>query len=183
MKQIFSALAVIIMITSSKNSGAQNTNEVAFNNSTSTVNLPANFPDKKTSETKVTYLKVTQVNISAVRNFIRYHKNVSDERWFKTKDGYIANFLSKGIDTRIVYDDKGRWLYNIFVYSEDKMPFNIRHSVKSQYYDDDITEIRQYETRDKTVYIVFMKDQQSNTEILKVSDSEMEDITPHGKKN
>ena len=138
MKQIFSTLAVIIMITSSKNSGAQNNNEVAFNNSTSIVNLPAKSPAKKTFETKVThvkvtYLKATQVNIKAVRHFIRSFKNITDARWFQTQDGYVANFLSKGIDTRIVYDDKGRWLYNLLVYTEDKLPFNIRDRVKSQY--------------------------------------------------
>src|SRR3954468_17816125 len=123
MKQIFSAIACLTIIISPKNSGAQSSNEIAFNNSTSVIDLSANPTNKNTPETKVTYLKVTQVNISAVRHFIRYHKNVSDERWFRSKDGYIANFLSKGIDTRIVYDDMGRWLYNLRVYTEDKLPF------------------------------------------------------------
>jgi hypothetical protein len=180
MKQIFSAIACLLMIISSKNSAAQSDSEIAFNNSTSIIDLPANPTNKNTSGTKVTYLKVTQVNMSAVRHFMRSHKNVSDERWFRTKDGYIANYLSKGIDTRIVYDEQGRLLYNLLVYTEDKLPFNIRHRVKSQYYDDDITEIRQYETRDKTVYIILMKDQQSDTKILQVSDDEIKDVTPHG---
>ena len=95
-----------MMMISSKNSAAQSDSEIAFNNSTSIIDLPANPTDKNTSGTKVTYLKVTQVNMNAVRHFMRFHKKVSDERWFSTKDGYIANFLSKGIDTRIVYDDK-----------------------------------------------------------------------------
>src|SRR6266542_3607345 len=180
MKQIFSALTVIIMIISSKNSGAQ-TNEVAFNNPTSIVDLPAKSTDKKMFETKVTHEKVPQVNIKAVRHFTRSHKNISDARWFRTEDGYIANFLSKAIDTRIVYNDKGRWLYNLLVYSEDKLPFNIRDRVKSQYYDDDIIEVYQYELNNKTVYIIRLKDQQSNIKTLKVSDSEMEDITQHKK--
>jgi len=181
MKQIFSALVVIIMIISSKTSIAQSKNDLVFNDTSDAGDMSLESPDKNKSERKLTYVKVTQVNINAVRHFIRSHKNVSDERWFKTKDGYIANFLSKGIDTRIVYDDKGRWLYNLLVYTEDKLPLDIRHRVKSEYYDDNITEIRQYETRDKTVYIVLMKDQQSNTKILKVSDDELKDVTPHGK--
>lgn len=184
MKQIFSTLAVILMITLSENCIAQSKNDVAFNDSPNVADMPFN-PDKNTFETKgthakATYLRATQVNINAVRHFTRSYKNIEDARWFKTDDGYIANFLSKGIDTRIVYDDKGRWLHNIFVYTEDKLSFNMRHRVKSEYYDDDITEVRQYETRDKTVYIIFMKDQQSNTKVLQVTDDEIKDVTPHG---
>ena len=185
MKQIFSTLAVILIITLTKNADAQNQNDMVFNNSSNVADMLLQSPDKNTSETKntrekVTYLKVTQVNIIAIRHFLRSHENISDARWFKTEDGYIANFLSKGIDTRIVYDDKGRWLYNLLVYTEDRLPLDIRHRVKSEYYDDDITEIRQYEARDKTVYIILMKDQQSNTKVLQVSDDETKDVTPHG---
>ena len=67
------------------------------------------------------------------------------------------------------------------VFSEDKLLFNIRHRIKSEYYDNDITEVRQYETRDKTVYIVFIKDNQSNIKILQVSDEEIKEVTPHEK--
>src|SRR5262245_4341343 len=139
MKQVFSAIALLIMMITSKNSGAQSNNEIAFNNFTGFIDLPANAVDNKASAAKVTYLKVTQVNISAVRHFVRFHKKVTDERWFRTKDGYIANFLSKGIDTRIVYDEQGRWLYNLLGYTEDRLPIDIRHRVMSQYYDDKIT--------------------------------------------
>ena len=179
MKQIFSAIGFLLVMILSTNASAQSDNEIVFNNSTSIIDLPANSTGKNTSGTKATYLKITQVNINAIRHFIHYHKNVSDERWFKTKDGYIATFLSKGIDTRIVYDIEGRWLYNLLVYTEDRLPLDIRHRVKSEYYDDKITEIRQFETRDKTVYIVLIKDQQSIEKILKVSDDELKDVTPY----
>ena len=181
MKKIFAALSVILMIILSESSGAQSKNDFVFNDSSTPGDISLKSPDETKSEKKLTYVKITQVNISAVRHFIRYHKNVSDERWFKTKDGYIANFLSKGIDTRIAYDDKGRWLYNLLVYTEDRLPLDIRHRVKSEYYDDSITEINQYETSAKTVYIILMKDQQSNEKILEVNDNEMKEITTHGK--
>jgi hypothetical protein len=186
MKQIISAIAFLLIITLSKNSGAQSKNDLAYNNFSPVEDISLKSPDNKAFETKIThskvaYLKATQVDIKAVRHFIRSHKNVSDERWFRTEDGYIANFVSKGIDTRILYDGNGRWLCDLLVYTEDRLPSDIRHRVKSQYYDDDLTEIRQYETRDKTVYIILTKDQQSNTKILKVGEGEMEEITTHEK--
>src|SRR6478672_9702175 len=100
MKQILSTLAVILMITLTKNADAQNQNDVAFNNSSNAADMLVQSPDKNTSETKstrekVTYLKVTQVNIIAMRHFLRSYKNISDARWFKTEEGFIANFLSK----------------------------------------------------------------------------------------
>jgi len=183
MKKIFSASAVILIITLSENSGAQSKNDIVFNDSSIPGNILLKSPDENNSETKLTYLKATQVNINAMRHFIRSYKNVSGERWFKTKDGYIANFLLKGIDTRIAYDDKGRWLYNLLAYTEDRLPHDIRHRVKSEYYDDNISEINQFELRDKTVYIIILKDQQSNEKILQVSDDGIKEVTPQKKNN
>src|SRR4051794_31493865 len=101
MKHLFSAITFLIVTTLAKSSDAQSNKEIAFDNIGSIIDLPTNSINKNPPETKATYIKVTLVKIDAVRDFIRYHKNVSDERWFKIKDGYIVNFLSKGIDKRI----------------------------------------------------------------------------------
>jgi len=195
MKQVCLAIAVILMIASSKNSGAQSSNDAAFKNSTPADNLKTKSPGKKMSKAKVTTvnanvlrdfigshknlseIKVTRVNIKAVRDFIRKYENVSDVKWFKTEGGYIARFLSKGIDTRIVYNERGRWFYNVFAYTEANLPFDLRDMVKSKYYDNDILAVYQYEFRDKTVYILRMQDKQSNMVTLKVCDGEIKDIT------
>lgn len=167
MKKIFSALAVIVMIALSKNSGAQSKSDVAFNSAPYAVNMPLKSPDKKTFETKV-----TEVNIKAVSSY----KSASDVRWFKTEGGFIANFLSRGVDTRIVYSNKGNWLYNLLTYMEDNMAYDIRKMVKSNYYDYDIAVVFEYKLHNGTVYIIRMRDESKGLKILRISDGEMEEI-------
>ena len=125
-------------------------------------------------------IKATAVNIIAVRDFTRVHKHVTDPKWFKTEGGYLASFLSKEIFRKIVYDEKGNWLYNLLEYTEAQMSFEIRHMVKSRYYDNDILLIHQYEfPNNKTVYLLRMQDRRSNIVTLKLCNGEMEYITPH----
>jgi|SRR6476620_9389192 len=169
MKQIVSALAVIAMMIAAKNSSAQSKSDLAINNTSIAVNMPLRSPDKKTFETKV-----TTVNVKAVRDFTRSYKGI-EARWFKTEGGYIANFLSNGIDNRIVYNDHGGWLYNLLTYTEDHLPTDVRNMVKSNYFDYDITVVFQYELKEGFVYIIKMKDQ-SNVKMIRVCDGEMEEI-------
>ena len=176
MKQIFPMIAVVIMIAASKNSGAQSKSDLAINTLAYTVNMPLKLPDKKTFE-----INVMQVNIKAVRKFIRCHKNISDERWFKIEGGYIANFLSGNIDTRIVYNNNGNWLYNLFFYTEDKLQPEIRNMVKSNYYDYEISFVFEYKFYDRIVYVIRIRDQSKNLKVLRICDGEMEEITDYMK--
>ena len=195
MTHIFLIVA-FIMIASCNNTGAQSNK--AFKHFSYTDYATAKSPDKKNHKARLSNInsnelnsfvqshkiqseiKVTAVNIKAVRDFIRSHVQVTDPKWFRTEGGYLASFLSKGIFRKIVYDHNGRWLYNLLEYTEDNLAFEVRHMVKSRYYDNDILLIHEYEfPNDKTVYLIRMQDRQSNIVTLKVCNGEMEFITPH----
>lgn len=201
MKRILLITASFIVIASSKNAGAQWMNDVASNHSSSTGNVKAKSPVKKKFKPRTATVqgnvlkdfmgsnrilsetKAINVNINAVRHFIRSFGDLPDAKWFATECGYIANFLSKGIYTKIAYDERGRWLYNLLEYTEANLAFEIRHRVKRNYYDHDIFVVHQYEfDNNKTVYLIRMRDQQSNIVTLKVCNGEIEDITPRDKK-
>ena len=153
MTHIFLIVA-FIMIASCNNTGAQSNK--AFKHFSYTGYATAKSPDKKNHKARLSNInsnelnsfvqshkiqseiKVTAVNIKAVRDFIRSHVQVTDPKWFRTEGGYLASFLSKGIFRKIVYDHNGRWLYNLLEYTEDNLAFEVRHMVKSRYYDNDI---------------------------------------------
>ena len=163
MKHVFLIIASLVMISPSKNSRAQSTKDIVANHSDPTVITKTISPRKKKVKTNsatvnsnvlnsfinsnriLKELKITNVNINAVRDFTRSYKNVEDAKWFKTLDGYVASFLSNGTYTTIAYNYKGRWLYNLLEYTEANMAFEIRHIVKRRYYDADILIIHQYE--------------------------------------
>jgi hypothetical protein len=196
MKQISLIIAFLMMITTPGNSGAQSTNVILLEQFDSTDSLTAKLPYKKKSKTKVASVntnalnnfvrsntiisetKVTNVNIKAVRHFIRTYKSIPNVKWFKTGAGFLAHYSSKGIDTKIVYDEKGGWFYNLFSYTEASLAFEIRDMVKRKYYDNDILAVYQFDFNNKaSVYIIRMQDQQSKIIALKVCDGEIVDIT------
>ena len=75
------------------------------------------------------------VNSKALKDFTRSYKNVSNEKWYNIHGGSVAMFSSDGIDCRVDYDDKGKWVRTIRTYDETRMQEDLRRIVKSNYYD------------------------------------------------
>jgi hypothetical protein len=114
------------------------------------------------------------INTKAVRNFIRDYKNVSDAKWVKLDNGFSFVFFSlNGIYTRLLYNKKGDCECLIRDYFEDKLPREIRHLVKSTYYDFSIYHINEVTTNGKTAYIIKMEDK-TTWKTIRVADNEME---------
>jgi len=116
------------------------------------------------------------INPKAVKNFTRAYKNVTTETWLKTKDGFAARFVVDGIRTTILYDNKGRWMGVVKNYTEEKLSAEIRHIVKSKYYDFAIfyvDELQTIESGGVPTYIVHLEDKHS-LKLVRVFDGEME---------
>jgi hypothetical protein len=127
-----------------------------------------------TSKTNVNTLHRSDVNSKAVRNFVRSYKNVSKERWYSVQDGFIAMFILHDIHYRVDFDKKGNWLHTMRTYDENKLPPDIRHLVKSSYYDYNITFVQEIERpREPFTYVVHLE---GKTKLinLRVSDGEMD---------
>lgn len=112
------------------------------------------------------------VNIRATKDFSKTFKNVNNQTWYKVGTGYIANFLSEGVDYRINYDNKGRWQSNLLTYTEDHLPFEVRDLVKSRFYDYTIFVCYEYQFTEGKAYIIKMEDAKSY-KTLKVYDGEI----------
>ncbi|MEO8412441.1 MAG: hypothetical protein ABI472_02230 [Ginsengibacter sp.] len=116
------------------------------------------------------------ISTKAVRDFKKSFKNVSNEKWFPSKDGFTAIFALNGVTSVIYYDKKGHWAGSVKAYDEDKLNPAIRDIVKRKYYDFNITSIDEVETIDNQnlpVYIVHLEDANS-IKLVRVSDGEMD---------
>ena len=120
------------------------------------------------------------INTKAVKAFAKTFKNVPDARWFQLKDGFVAKFNSGGIETRAYYTKKGHDAGIVRSYLEDKLPSDVRHLIKSTYYDFSIYHINEVSVNGKTAYLVKMQDNTS-WKTIKVIDGEME-VTEEFKK-
>src|SRR6476469_1872609 len=89
---------------------------------------------------------VGRVNPPVIRNFLKTYKDVSGEKWIEVKDGFVAMFNYNDIDYQVAYTKKGNLVRTIRSYNEDKMSPELRHIVKSTYYDYEISRVHEVET-------------------------------------
>ena len=86
-----------------------------------------------------------RVNPPVIRNFLKTYKDVSGEKWIEVKEGFVAMFNYNDMDYQVAYTKKGTWLRTIRSYNEENMPTDVRHIVKSTYYDYEITRVHEIE--------------------------------------
>ena len=111
----------------------------------------------------------------AVKDFMNTHKNVTGESWMKTKDGFSVRFNSDDVRTTIYYDKKGNWSGSIKIYGEEKLLREVRHVVKSTYYDYNIVYAQEIETTDSDgvpTYVVCVEDK-TKIKMIRIRDGEM----------
>jgi hypothetical protein len=113
------------------------------------------------------------VNMKALKDFNKTFKEVDDANWFKTKEGFIAQFKKDGISTRVDYNRKGRFLAMIRYYDENKLPKDVRHLVRSNYYDYKINLVIEVTYDNITAYLVKIEDEKT-TKTIRVIDGEWE---------
>jgi hypothetical protein len=117
-----------------------------------------------------------EISTKAVRNFIRDYKNVTDAEWFRSPDGlFVVYFTSDSINSTVYYNKEGDFDRMIRYYNEEKLPREVRHLVKSNYYDFSIYHVSEFRSNGKTAYVVVLEDKNSWKKI-RVADNEMEVI-------
>ncbi|MGH2565319.1 MAG: hypothetical protein ACRDE5_12440 [Ginsengibacter sp.] len=165
MKKLLSAIAIITLIATTSKGYAQTENAIAFNFRKAVA----------LSNSGTAKISRTHVSLSALKDFEKSFKKVSDEKWFKVRGGVIANFLSKGVDFRITYDEQGKWLCNLLTYPENRLPSDVRDLVKTRYYDYEIQYCNEYQFAHSSIYVIKMQDDTS-VKTVRVADGEMEVI-------
>jgi hypothetical protein len=116
--------------------------------------------------------RTNDVNIKAIRDFIKLYKNVDNAEWYAVEDGFIAKFQKDGIETKVEYDVTGRRSNILRSYNESHMPFEIRDIVKRQYYDYDILITYEIEHSQGIIYIIKIMDKTS-LKVLQITNNEM----------
>jgi hypothetical protein len=76
------------------------------------------------------------ININALRHFVRNFNDTSSEKWFATRNLVVALFSFHDIDYRVDYNSRnGNWIETFRTYGEAKMSPDLKQSVQSSYYD------------------------------------------------
>ncbi|HEY1872429.1 MAG TPA: hypothetical protein VGG71_15300 [Chitinophagaceae bacterium] len=141
------------------------------------VNSPRDFTFiEKIGSKNTSHFKVVKVAPGAIRNFHKSYKNVSNEQWFELPNEFVVMFSLDDINYQVAYNKKGNLDYTIRTYSEEKMPKDLRHIVKSTYYDYAINLVQEIERpNESTVYLIQLTDKTALIN-LKVCDEEVEEV-------
>jgi hypothetical protein len=177
MKKTFqiTSVTVFIVLTMAIAGQSQNSTSIAKLNF---YENPENrfLPKEKTPAgfMEIKELRTNEINIRAKRDFISKFEDVSDDRWCISGNGLLAvHFTTEGITTRRYYNKKGICEYMIRYYSEEKLPRDVRHLIKSHYYDFDIFQVTEVNRNGKISYLAKIHDKDS-WKTIKVVDKEME---------
>ncbi len=171
MKQIISKLVILFFaVVASHLTGLAQANQNSFaNNPDFFANAVLMFANEKDfSETHR-----NDINIKAVRNFIRLFENVTNKKWYTVSDGYFASFTKDEVETKVAFDAKGNWHCTLTTYNENQMPHDIRDMVKSRYYDFNIMVAYEIRHERGIVYIIKISDA-TKIKTLRIIDDEIE---------
>ena len=116
-----------------------------------------------------------EINAKAVREFTRSYKEVSGEKWYIVGDGYAVSFIKDSIRTHVFYSKRGRYQQSIRYYFKNRLPNNIRHLIRSTYYDFSIYFITEIHSNDQVLYVIKIEDAIS-WKMIKVLNEEIEEM-------
>lgn len=117
---------------------------------------------------------LNSVNTRAIRDFLCKYEKATDVVWYAVDKGFIVRFVTDSNAARAAYRSNGLWVYTIKQYLEKKMPKQVRHLVKTTYYDYDITLVEEIEQPNESIkYLVHLQDNASWKNVL-VSNGQME---------
>ena len=135
------------------------------------------FNDKKPARATVArdVTNADELNATAVKDFTRNFRNVSNVRWTKNENGSSAYYQADGVDGRVTYDKKGKREYVLLYYNESRLPADVRHQVKSTYYDYKIGLVTEV-VRNSKVYYVVKLENEAEIVTLQVSEDGMQAV-------
>jgi len=130
--------------------------------------------DEMKAEGAVLITNIADINARALKQFSKAFKSAANASWYETKEGgFVAKFRQDGIETRANYDHKGNWTGTIRTYTEENLPKEVRHMVKSNYYDYNIFLVQEVTVGNITAYLVKIEDA-TTLKTIRVIDGEMD---------
>ena len=122
-------------------------------------------------------ISLTTISKKALKDFKRTFKQAINESWFETKEGdLVAKFSNDNVTTRVFYHKKGGRFATIRDYTEENLPRNVRHVVKSTYYDFSIFCVSEVTVDGRTAYVITLEDKTTWKKIRVIDEEIIEDF-------
>ena len=116
---------------------------------------------------------LNDINVDVLRSFYKTYGEIPGTKWFKSANGFGVTFKDNRMNKTIYYKLNGLVDTEILYYFEDQLPRQVRHLVKSHFYDYTITHVTEVHKNDATAFYVKVEDA-STIKTLKIVEEEWE---------
>ena len=113
------------------------------------------------------------VNIKVMRSFNQSYGEQQSVKWYRSARGFIAAFENDGVKNLVHYNANGTEESKMTSYFEKNLSPEIRHLVKSNFYDYTILYVNEVKKNDATAFYVKMQDS-TKIKTIKIVDGEWE---------
>jgi len=124
-----------------------------------------------------------EINVKAVRHFLRYFDNVLNEEWYDAPDRSVVTFNNNGIRYRVDYDKLGSWIQTIRTYDATQLPRDVREAVRIAYYDYNIFQVQEVEMPLHPINYFIHLEGKTKLINLRIYNGEIEELQKFDKSN
>ncbi len=116
------------------------------------------------------------VNVSIRLNkaFNQVFQNATHLRWYELENKFLVKFIMNNRENRALFTRKGDLVYHVAYGSEAFLPGEVRHLVKSKYYDQAITRVLKVDQDKRTIWVIRLEDARDHI-MARVEDMELEE--------
>jgi len=122
------------------------------------------------------------VNTKVQKSFDAYFAEAAEQNWSMVGGNFLNRFHLNGVLTNALFTKKGKLIYTITYGAEKDMPADVRHIVKSEYYDYNITMAIEVKENERDIWVVKL-DNATEQINVRVEDGEMERLQQFYKSN
>ena len=114
------------------------------------------------------------VSLKVNRAFMQMFKDASHARWYKIHERFLVLFIQNDQENHAVFTKNGQLVYHIAYGTEKNLPTEIRHIVKTKYYDQTITRVLKVKQDDRNIWVIYLEDPKDLV-MVRVEDMELEE--------
>src|SRR5262249_33827292 len=101
---------------------------------------------------------LANVGEKVLASFNKTFPSAENIKWNEDGDHYLVHFTQFGISTKVAYNHRGKFLYALRYYKQEKLPVSIVMTVREEYRDKNIFAVIEFSTAEDTEYHIKLED-------------------------
>lgn len=106
--------------------------------------------------------------------FNQFFAGATNLRWYELDKKFLVKFIMNDKENRALFTKNGQLVYHITYGTEDFLPKDVRHLVKTKYYDQKITRVFNVNQDERNIWVISLEDAK-NLIMARVEDMELEE--------